>query len=312
MYKPRSSSHLSLALPPSEPEPELAESQPSAAPPNYSFGWHCVLLGGLAAGAVAGVYFGSGQHLTEKVLKAFAAPLSIAWGILFLVGYFCLLRRQVMVGLVALAAWGVLTLGGNQLFSRWIVSTLEQPYLESRFAKLGPFDLVLVLGGGTSVTPQGDPQLDWGGDRIMLAARLFHAGKVDRILVSGSQFTRSNELDLEPGEESKLLLVQVGVPEDRISIIRGLNTAEEMRSLSQWLESNAAAPNLNLGIITSAWHLPRAMRLAAANQIKATPVPANFHTVPFIPSPHLVIPSGENLFWTQVALHEYLGRLIGR
>lgn len=312
MYKSRSSSHLSLALPPSEPEPAVTESGRPSSVPVPALAWHYLVLAGVVAGSVAGVYFGSGKFLAEKVLKAFATPLGIVWVVLFLTCYFSLLQRRLMLGFALLFAWGLLTLAGNQLFSSWLVATLERPYLASRFDKLGPYELVLVLGGGTSVTPQGDPQLDLGGDRLLLAARLYHAGKVERIIVSGSQFTRSSELDLDPGHESKLLLVQVGVPEDRISVIQGLNTAEEMRALSGWLEANSPAPDLNLGIITSAWHLPRAMRLAAANQIKATPVPANFHTTPFIPSPHLVIPSGENLYWTQVALHEYLGRLLGR
>lgn len=309
MYKSRSTAQLSLAIPPSEPEPEISEPAGRPAP---SGGLHCLLLGGLAAGALVGVYLGSGQHLAEKVLKATATPLAIVWAILFLAGYVSLLQRRLAQGAILFLAWGLLTLAGNQLFSRWLVSTLEQPFLGSSFAKLGPFDLVLVLGGGTSVTPQGDPQLDSAGDRLMLAARLFHTGKVERILVSGSQFSRSSELDLDPGEESKLLLVQVGVPEERISIIRGLNTSEEMRSLTQWLEVNSGEPKPNLGIITSAWHLPRAMQLASAAQIKATPVPAHFHTIPFVAGPHVVIPSGENLYWTQIALHEYLGRWIGR
>jgi len=310
MYQTRSTTHLTLAMPPSEPVEE--ESTPGPEPKKSSFGIHLLLLAGLGAGAVAGVFLGSGQHLGEKVLKAIATPIGAVWLLLFLVGYVSLLQRRTTTGLLVLLAWGVLTIGGNQLFSKWLVSTLEKPYLNSQFAKLGPYEVVLVLGGGTSVTPQGDPQLDWAGDRLMQAARLYHAGKVERLLVSGSQFTRSSERDLDPGEESKLLLIQVGVPENKISIIKGLNTSEEMKSLRAWLDTNYPEGTPNLGIITSAWHLNRAMKLAAVNKIKATPVPSHFHTKPFIPSPHLVIPSGEDLYWTSVALHEYLGQMVGR
>jgi len=309
MYQTRSTSHLSLALPPSDPVDDQPIPEPS---PKTSYGVHLLLLAGLGAGAVAGVFLGSGQHLGEKVLKAIATPIGFIWVLLFLVGYFSLLQRRTTTGLLVLLAWGILTVGGNQLFSSWLVSTLEKPYLGSQFAKLGPYEVVLVLGGGTSVTPQGDPQLDWAGDRLLQAARLYHAGKVERLLVSGSQFTRSSDLDLDPGEESKLLLVQVGVPEEKISTIKGLNTSEEMKSLRTWLDSNYPEGTPSLGIVTSAWHLNRAMKLAAANDIKATPVPSHFHTKPFIPSPHLVIPSGEDLYWTSVALHEYLGQMVGR
>lgn len=308
MYQTRSTAHLSLAVPPSEPAGE--ETAPQPAKPAY--GWHLVLLAGLAAGAIAGVFLGSGQHLGEKVLKALATPVGVVWVLTFFAGYLSLLQRHSTLALLLFLSWGVLTLGGNQLFSRWLVASLEQPYFPSEFSQIGPHEVVLVLGGGTSVTPQGDPQLDGAGDRLMLAARLFHAGKVERIVVSGSQFTRTSAIDLEPGEESKLLLVQVGVPEERISIIQGLNTSEEMQSFHKWLDSSYPDGRPSLGILTSAWHLNRAMKLAAANEIKATPVPANFHTHPLISSPHLVIPSGENLNWTSVALHEYLGQMIGR
>jgi len=105
MYQTRSTSHLSLALPPSEP----VDEQPTPAPtPKTSYGVHLLLLAGLGAGAVAGVFLGSGQHLGEKVLKAIATPIGFVWLLLFLVGYFSLLQRRTTTGLLVLLAWAIL------------------------------------------------------------------------------------------------------------------------------------------------------------------------------------------------------------
>ncbi len=103
MYQPRPTQHLSLALPPSEPETKDGASAALESPNGPAYGLHSLLLAGLLGGALVGVYLGSGQHLTEKVLKALATPLGIVWGTLLLLGYFQLLRRQ-----IATARWPVI------------------------------------------------------------------------------------------------------------------------------------------------------------------------------------------------------------
>ena len=155
-------------------------------------------------------------------------------------------------------------------------------------------DVVVVLGGGQMTTPVGTSQISDAGDRLILAVQLFRLGKVDRIICTGT-----SGLPLADGEKTQAdagaeILISLGVPKDKILKIGGRNTIQEMQALDDWISSNEAT-KLRKGIITSAWHLPRAMRLAESVGIVAEPIPADFSNTQLKSSPDLLIPSSDNL-----------------
>ena len=45
---------------------------------------------------------------------------------------------------------------------------------------------IVLMGGGTNVAANRQPQLAAAGDRVAMVARLFHAGKVERIICTGT------------------------------------------------------------------------------------------------------------------------------
>ena len=69
---------------------------------------------------------------------------------------------------------------------------------------------------------------------------------------------------------------------------------------------------MTLGILTSAWHLPRATRLAESVGVDAKPIPCDFLSKPFKREPGLIVPTAENLRITQTVIKEYVARLDGR
>lgn len=273
---------------------------------------HLAILAVLAGGGVFCVYAISGERQGEQTLKALATPVGLIW--LFLIGqvYLGCVYRRSGLALAGMIVWAGLTLGGNQLICEVLYRSLENPYFEFQSGELEPFDAIVVLGGGTTVTPAGEAQLSASGDRVMLAARLFHSGKTARLIVSGQQTVRTTELDLEPGQEAQQLLTQVGVPLERMTLLTGHQTQEEIQALRAWVDAQASETPLRLGLVTSAWHMRRAMGLAEAAGLQLVPLPADFQSGPYIPGPGLVIPSGGNLNLTGRALHEWLGRWIGR
>ena len=208
--------------------------------------------------------------------------------------------------------WLLLTVGGNLAVKRALIESLEQPFEAIAPLECEPFDAILVLGGSTNVTVNGFPQLSFAGDRVMLAARLFHAGKTKIVIVSGQQFARTTPKDLDPKDEAQRILVEIGIPEEKIVMLNGMNTSEEIANLKKWLGIHPEINPGRIGLVSSAWHLPRALKLAAANGLNVEPVPANFLSGPYVPEPSMIVPSGENLQWTGVMLHEYLGRWLGR
>ncbi len=285
-------------------------AEPAKKPGRFRFVPHVFLLIFLGSLFVGGAGLVSGPAMVEKLLTAMATPVGLVWlGLIGLV-YFCILNRQAWPAVTGFGCWLILTIGGNQLVSNWLAETLEAPFQDIDIFQLEPFDTIVVLGGGTSSRQNGRSQLGINGDRIATAARLFHAGQVTRLICTGTQTFRSSPDDLHPHEEAAEILIGLGVPRESVLQMRGENTSQEMANLKTWLDRNN--PEGRVGILTSAWHLPRAIRLAESLGLEVSPVPSNFVSLPFVPSPHLVIPGGRELMVTGNMMREYLARLVDR
>lgn len=271
---------------------------------------HLLLLTFVAALFVGAVGLVSGPRMVERLLVALASPVGIVWCLLILMVYFCLLTRQAWPALIGFAGWLILTVAGNQFVANWLIGTLESPYQDVNVFELEPFDTVLVLGGGTNTTIQGNPQLSYSGDRVAMAARLHHAGMAKQLICSGTKTFRNSPQDMHMRDEAAELLVGLGVPNDSILRMEGENTSQEIANLKTWIDKSGTQGRI--GVITSAWHLDRTMRLARANKIELTPIPADFLTTPITPSPSMVVPSPGNLLVTSRACREYLASLVGR
>lgn len=123
------------------------------------------------------------------------------------------------------------------------------------------YDAIVVLGGGISpaVPPYTlEPELNGASDRIWQAARMFKAGAASRIIVSGGSFIeQQGGLATTEAEAMRRFLLDLGVPDEVIvSEGKALNTIENMRNVRELVKDRRVA------IITSAFHVPRAAKLA--------------------------------------------------
>lgn len=270
---------------------------------------HLLLL--LFVGAIFCAIVGAvaGMTMLEKLLTALVMPVGILWLMLLVTIYFCLINRNAWPAIMCFLCWMVLTVAGNGFFSSWFAGTIESAYVEQDLTQFEPVDVVVVLGGGTTTRLSGAPQVSEAGDRIVQAARLWHAGKADQLMCTGLQSFKNAEEDMHPYEEAALLLEDLGVEPQAILKLNGINTSKEMENLKQWSDKN---PGKRIGLLTSAWHLPRAVRLAKAQGIEVEPIAAGFFSQPYAPSPSVVVPSEYNLMITAAVAKEYLARLVGR
>jgi uncharacterized SAM-binding protein YcdF (DUF218 family) len=143
---------------------------------------------------------------------------------------------------------------------------------------------VVVLGGGSSAIAPGFYELGRDGERVISAAQAYHAKATRAIIVTGSS-TDGHE---PPWKQSTQLLLSLGVPANAIFRIEGVNTQAEMKSLKQWMDSPPAewkerwteeaidSGEPQVGLITSAFHIPRAMRLASNASLDLIPLPCAF------------------------------------
>ena len=273
---------------------------------------HLLVMGVVATLLLGLIGLTAGRFTLEKTLQALLAPAGLLWVGLFLCTYFCLLNRQGFPAFLSFLCWLLLTVSGNAIVAALMVNALQGQYSDYNPEQLEPLDVAIVLGGGLMTLPDGRPQINDAGDRAMQAFLLFQKGKVDRILCSGTAGLPLFEgKELDPGEALKQLLISMGVPEEKISIIGGRNTFGEMQAWDQWLQENNASA-MRKGIVTSAWHMPRALRLASSVGIEAVPIPADFYDTQLQQSPTLIIPSSGNMQKVRSCMKEWLARLVGR
>jgi uncharacterized SAM-binding protein YcdF (DUF218 family) len=135
--------------------------------------------------------------------------------------------------------------------------------------------------------------------------RLFHRGLAPRVIVSGGAYA------LQTGEPPAVqreavamreFLLALGVPADRIIMEdRSLNTIENMR------ETRDMVGDRRVALVTSGYHMPRALRLARQVGLNAEAFPTDWQTV-FTDRPFwdLVVPSVSALAASSLAIREYL------
>lgn len=184
--------------------------------------------------------------------------------------------------------------------------------LEERYERVNPadaehFDLIIVLGGATASDYEHNVWLQDAGDRVMLAARLYHHGKVDRLLTTGQAYDWADDVD--QSEATYRIWTDIGIPRDAIEQIGGRNTSEEMKNIRELLGEN---PPARVGLLTSAFHLPRAERLAQAAGLKVIPIAAGFFGPLTDPFPLSVVPRYHALRQWDLVAKEYLAAAVSR
>lgn len=185
----------------------------------------------------------------------------VAWLVLRLANF-----RRVATAVVSLAIVQTLVLSFPQTASTLI------GILENRARRIigSPptccFDAIVVLGGSIApaVPPHSEePDLSEAADRVWYAARFYKAGIAPRIIVSGGSFVeQQGGAATTEAEAMRRFLVDLGVPDEAIVPEgRSLNTIDNIRNV------RAIAKGSRVLIITSAYHVPRAAKLAQMGKL---------------------------------------------
>ncbi|KXK63282.1 hypothetical protein AWW66_04060 [Micromonospora rosaria] len=153
-------------------------------------------------------------------------------------------RRLLRVG-AALVVGATLVTTGAVSSVAWIRSTAQGHIFTETDVPEAPVALVL----GTRVLPDGTPS-PFLSARLAIAHRLFAAGKVRAILVSGDNMNADYD---EPGAMSRWLVAQ-GVPADRIVLDHaGFDTYDSCARAKRIFGVEKAT------VVTQSFHLPRAV-----------------------------------------------------
>ena len=186
---------------------------------------------------------------------------------------------------------------------------------ESRYPPepaLGQIGGIILLGGAERLdvsARHGRGELNEAGDRVIAAAILARRFPQVPVLVTGGHgATRDGQARPSEAHISARILADLGVPRARLVIEdRARNTAENAR-LS--LELVAPDPDRPWVLVTSAFHMPRAMAgFAAAGWPAPVPWPVDFRIAE---TGGIGWAPARNMAQLEMALREMLGALAAR
>ena len=239
-----------------------------------------------------------------KAFQVFLLPAGLVLTLTVLSVVFIRRRRRLASG------FGIAAAALLYLLSTEPVRDLILLPLENRYPPI-PEDLTLVnehiviLGGG--IIP-GSPDSEGAGLSPGAYKRTVHGGILAlrhglEVLTTGG-IVLSEKIENPEAAAAGDLLVDIGLPRNRITT--------ETRSTDTWENALYARERIGAGkivLVTSAYHMPRAIRCFQANGFCVVPAPtdyrANRHGYGFLS----FLPDASVFEESSLGIHEYLGLL---
>ncbi|WP_131116201.1 YdcF family protein [Lichenihabitans psoromatis] len=248
--------------------------------------------------------------LVSKLLWVIAAPVTlmvlVALGgalLSFSPGRFARVGRRVaLAGTVLLLAGGVLPVG-----------TLLLRPLEDRFPQ-PPADLpaptgIIVLGGSidqTIAASRGRITISDAADRMTEAVILGRRYPDARLVFTGGANALAGSA-LTEAADARRLWIEMGIAPERITTEdRSRNTDENARFTKAILQPQ---PGERWLLVTSAYHMPRAIGLFRANGFPVIPYPVDYRTLGTDADIRLHTDIANGLVLLNTAAHEWMGLL---
>ncbi len=269
--------------------------------------WFGCFTAGLAfIGIGFGIYM---DVVAQKALGLLIMPAGLTWVLLAGIATTLWILRHRRLAILTSMTWLLFTLAGNKYVGEALMVSLEKNIPPVDIQTIKPLQAIFVLGGGTALSSNG-PAVGAAGDRLVLAARLFHAGKTPLLVCSGSGIEDLDQ-NRDLAEETATIWRGLGVPAANIFALPPgpTITKAEIMAYEKIIKENNWT---DVGLVTSAWHMPRALKLCKKYNINPVPLGADrrgrFHKF----SLYYLIPQQAGFRDVQLGLWEYLGMLVGR
>ncbi|MCA9057449.1 MAG: YdcF family protein [Planctomycetaceae bacterium] len=269
------------------------------------------LVGGVLLAIVWGVW---GRSACEKIVTSLILPAGVIWWVAFLTALRLFQTSGRRAGMSMLLIWLLYSAGGSGYLSGYLARRLEAPYRNLQPLESKPLDAVVLLGGGGSLGGNRRMQGNGSGDRLILAAQLYHKGVTRHIICTGRRIEAMDSTGVDPADVGVTVLSDLGVPEECLEKFGGENSKEELQLLAKRFPAGTAS----IGLVTSAWHMPRVERLARRAGLEFIPLPADFRSAPDIQPTTIpqkiaaVIPGGDAFQQNGAFVKELIAELAGR
>ena len=245
----------------------------------------------------------------DKTAIALISPLGTALLLALLALLLALWRRQTAAWWLGALAVAWLWTWSMPFVSNSLRATLEHYYPPLPAVALPQAQAVVVLGGGIRPPerPGDAPDLNDASDRVWHAARLYRAGKAPLLVLSGGS---DPALSAEPEAASmRQLLTDLGVPAAVMLLEpRSRNTRQNAAYTAELLRPLGVRRIL---LVTSALHMPRAVRLFEALGFEVLPASTDHEALQRF-EPLDLLPDAGALEGSARAMKELVGRWTGR
>lgn len=245
------------------------------------------------------------MFVLSKWMSAITQPmfwLALWWGVALL-----LLGRRRRAAVTMLWA-GLLALGllGFQALPDALLRPLENRYPVPTAQQVDGHVGVIVLGGAMGrpevFQAHGQVPLGESGERMSVPVGLMRQHPRMELVFSGGE-GRLLTTGVSEAELARAFYAQQGLDMARVTLESGSRTTREnAQQVARLLGERCRQPWL---LVTSAWHMPRAMAEFAAVGCHVTPYPVDFMTGDTTPLSEYTL--AYSLLRWQTALHEWLG-----
>lgn len=183
----------------------------------------------------------------------------------------------------------------------------RQALAEARAAKPCCYDAIVVLGGaiaGPELPYNPNPALTPSSDRLWQASRLYKRGVAPKIIVSGGNYDHDGPTEQSEARYMRGFLVDLGVPPEAIE-----EEGSARNTIENIVNVRAMVKNGSVALVTSAYHMPRALRLAREYGLNASAFPTEWHSESGGAPWSVFLPSGSAMATSGIALWGYMALL---
>ena len=236
----------------------------------------------------------------NKLLPVFVLPIGVIIVVLLLLAW-KKWRWLAVVAAVTLYLTSIPAVGGR------LLSRLESMHPRLKVEEAPEVDAVLVLGGTMGSPAPAGYLSNWSDavDRYEAGVALLQAGKAAKLLFTGAPQSTDDRVESE-GAAMRRHAIARGVPAEKVQVLGKVgNTADEARELAQFAQANGLKRVL---LVTSAWHMPRAMRQFRKAGVEVLAFPVDYRFEPQRALPYMdYLPGTDGLKLTEMALRETYG-----
>lgn len=196
----------------------------------------------------------------------------------------------------------------------FIIDKLTLAYQAKKYsiAKNEVYSAGILLGGFAGMN-EADKEVYYGeaADRFIQAAQLYKTGHISKIIVAAGSGSIFQDKPFREADFAKEQLINLCIPSTDVFADRdSRNTAENAANAKRIIDSLQLQPPYLL--VTSAMHMPRALRTFQKAGLNVKPFPAAFAIMPnnsFDPEAY-IIPSASAFRNWNVYLREIVGTVV--